>query len=130
MPTVQAFIQEGQSEGRKLRLIEDITQAVVESVDAPVDSVRVFISELPNAHFGLAGKPAAEGQAILQAFLIAGRTHEQKSRLIAQLTEAAAAIEVWPESVRVLVQDIPNTDFGLGGKTARALGRGVGRDQM
>ncbi|MFP3608244.1 tautomerase family protein, partial [Paraburkholderia sp. SIMBA_053] len=48
----------------------------------------------------------------------------QKEALIAQLCETSAAVlDVPLQSTRVMIKDIPNTDFGLGGKTARALGR-------
>jgi 4-oxalocrotonate tautomerase len=58
---------------------------------------------------------------------IAGRSVQQKVRL----TEAAVgAIEVDPESVRVIITDVPNTDFGLGAQTAATRGRGIGRAAM
>lgn len=40
MPTVQAFILTGHSDGRKARLIAVLTDAVVEAIDAPVDTRR------------------------------------------------------------------------------------------
>lgn len=65
---------------------------------------------------------------VIQAFLIAGRTPPQKARLIAALTQAAVAtLAVEPDAVRVIIKDIPNTEFGIGGATAASLGRGIGR---
>jgi 4-oxalocrotonate tautomerase family enzyme len=130
MPTIQAHIMEGHADSQKAGLIEVLTDAVVEALDAPIDSVCVLLNEIPRAHFGIAGKAARAGtapRAVLQAFLIAGRTDAQKVRLVEKLTAAAAAIDVAPGSVRVFIQDLPNEDFGLGGLTARALGRGIGR---
>ena len=131
MPTIQAHIMAGYSAPQKERLIAALTDAVVATVGAPIDSVCVLIDEVPRAHFGIAGKPATIStppRAVLQAFLIAGRTDAQKVRLIEELTAAAAgAIDVAPGVVRVFVIDLPNTDFGLGGRTALALGRGIGR---
>jgi len=131
MPTIQAHILAGHSASQKERLIAALTDAVVQTVDAPIDSVCVLIDEVSHAHFGIAGKPATAAtppRAVLHAFLIAGRTDAQKVRLIAALTAAATdAIDVAPGVVRVFVTDLPNTDFGLGGKTALALGRGIGR---
>ncbi|WP_137171818.1 2-hydroxymuconate tautomerase family protein [Massilia sp. HP4] len=130
MPTIQAFIMEGHDAEAKARLIAGLTQAVVETVDAPPESVCVLIDEVARANFGVAGKPAdadTPGRAVLQAFLIAGRSDAQKERLIARLSAAVAAIGVDPAVVRVFIQDLPNTDFGLGGRTALALGRGIGR---
>lgn len=135
MPTIQCFIVEGSSDSDKHQLIAALTQAVVTAVDAPIDSVRVILSELAPSHFGVGGVAVAAGapqggQALMQAFLIAGRTHEQKVRLIAALTAATTIIGADPAAVRVLIIDVPNTDFGLGGQTAKALGRGVGREAM
>jgi len=131
MPTIQAHIMEGHSAGQKERLIASLTDAVVETIDAPINSVCVLIDEVPRAHFGFAGKAATADtapRAVLQAFLIAGRTDAQKVRLIEGLTAAVAeSIGVDPGIVRVFIADLPNTDFGLGGKTALALGRGIGR---
>jgi 4-oxalocrotonate tautomerase family enzyme len=131
MPTIQAHIMAGPSGQQKERLIAMLTDAVVEAVDAPIESVCVLIDEVPRAHFGIAGKPATAAtpaRAVLHAFLIAGRTDAQKVCLIEGLTAAvASAIDVAPGVVRVFVTDLPNTDFGLGGKTALALGRGIGR---
>lgn len=65
---------------------------------------------------------------VIQAFLIAGRTDPQKARLIAALTQAAVStLAVEPDAVRVIIKDIPNTEFGIGGTTAASLGRGIGR---
>ncbi len=66
--------------------------------------------------------------AIIQVFLIAGRTDEQKSRLIAALTKAAVTtLGIDSAMVRVIIKDVPNTEFGIAGKTAKSLGRGIGR---
>lgn len=130
MPTIQAHIMEGHAADSKQALIEELTRAVVESVDAPPASVCVLLNEIPRAHFAVAGKSAGADtppRAVLQAFLIAGRSDAQKVRLIETLTAATAAIGVAPDVVRVFIQDLPNTDFGLGGVTAAALGRGIGR---
>jgi 4-oxalocrotonate tautomerase len=134
MPTIQASILAGQTDGEKAALISALTHAVVETIDAPIDSVCVIVDEVPRSHFGVAGKPATAAtrpRAVLQAFLIAGRTDAQKAHLIEGLTAAAAAaIGVEPAIVRVFVIDLPNTDFGLGGRTALALGRGIGRADL
>ena len=61
---------------------------------------------------------------IMQVFLIEGRTEEQKARLISALTDAAVeSIGAPIETVRVVITEVPNTQFGIGGKTAKALGR-------
>lgn len=143
MPTIEAFIVEGHSHRQKEQLIDSLTHAVVESIAAPIDSVRVILNEVAARHVGVGGKPmgaadvppgpAAPGAAlaIMQVFLIAGRSDEQKVRLIAALTDAAVEVQaVARGDVRVIIKDIPNTDFGLAGKTAQSLGRGIDRAAM
>ena len=57
-------------------------------------------------------------------FMLQGRTDEQKKAVIEKVTQAIVeAVSVPAERVRVIIQDIPNTQWGIGGKTARDLGR-------
>ncbi|EJN09426.1 tautomerase family protein [Herbaspirillum sp. YR522] len=66
--------------------------------------------------------------SIIQVTFIAGRTELQKERLIAALTDAAVdTVGIERAEVRVILKDIPNTDYGIAGQTARSLGRGVDR---
>lgn len=66
--------------------------------------------------------------SIIQVTFIAGRTDLQKERLIAALTDAAVnTVGIERAEVRVILKDIPNTDYGIAGQTARSLGRGVDR---
>ncbi|MGY2286904.1 2-hydroxymuconate tautomerase family protein [Pseudomonas gingeri] len=58
MPIMQVFLIEGRDEEQKARLIAALTEAVVESIQAPRESVRVIITEMPRTDFGIAGKTA------------------------------------------------------------------------
>ena len=58
MPIAQIHIIEGRTDEQKERLIEKMTQAIVEALEAPEQSVRVIITEMPKQHFGIAGKSA------------------------------------------------------------------------
>lgn len=61
---------------------------------------------------------------IVQVTMIKGRTDEQKEKLIAEVTRAVVtALDAPEQSVRVFINEVPNTQFGIGGKTARQLGR-------
>ncbi|WP_025917427.1 2-hydroxymuconate tautomerase [Herminiimonas sp. CN] len=61
---------------------------------------------------------------ICQIHLLEGRTVEQKRLLIAKITEAMhEAIGAKPESVRVILAEMPKEHFGIGGKSAGELGR-------
>ena len=60
MPIMQVFLIEGRTEEQKARLIRALTDAAVEAVGAPVETVRVMITEVPKAQFGIGGKTARE----------------------------------------------------------------------
>ncbi|MGL1835103.1 2-hydroxymuconate tautomerase [Rhodocyclaceae bacterium SMB388] len=56
--------------------------------------------------------------------IIEGRTDEQKAKLIERVTDAICqSLGSKPEAVRIIIQDIPRTHWGIGGQTARELGR-------
>ncbi|MQR97279.1 4-oxalocrotonate tautomerase [Fictibacillus phosphorivorans] len=57
---------------------------------------------------------------IIHVQLIEGRTDDQLSKLMERLTLAAAeSLDVKKEQVRVLIQEIPNKHWGVGGKPKR-----------
>ncbi|OZB11043.1 MAG: 2-hydroxymuconate tautomerase [Marinobacter sp. 34-60-7] len=58
MPIAQINILEGRTDEQKEALIHEVTDAIVRSLDAPVESVRVIINEMPKQHFGIAGQSA------------------------------------------------------------------------
>lgn len=61
---------------------------------------------------------------IVQIQMLEGRDEEKKRQLIAAVTNAICeTLSAPPESVRVLLQDVPKTHWGVGGKTIKELGR-------
>jgi 4-oxalocrotonate tautomerase len=60
MPIMQVFLMEGRTDEQKARLIAALTDAAVESIGAPRETVRVMLTEMPKAHFGIGGKTALE----------------------------------------------------------------------
>lgn len=57
---------------------------------------------------------------IAQIFLLEGRTESQKCAVIQQVTEALVdALQVTQESVRVLIQEVPNANWGIAGQSAK-----------
>ncbi|MFB9125116.1 4-oxalocrotonate tautomerase [Paraburkholderia dipogonis] len=127
MPTLEVYLPDGHWPARKAQLIAALTKATVAAIGAPAESVRILLSELPSHDFGLGGVSNANVRAPLLtivAILIAGRTPAQKEALIAALSKTGADLLDTPlDAARVMIKDIPNTDFGIGGQTAKALGR-------
>jgi 4-oxalocrotonate tautomerase len=63
MPVIQAFLLEGRSEEKKAAFIAAVTDAAVTSLGAPIESIRVIISEMPATDYGIAGKSFKQKQA-------------------------------------------------------------------
>lgn len=60
MPFAQIHIMEGRTEEQKRAVIEKVTAALVEAVGAPIETVRVLITEVPKSQCGIAGKTAKD----------------------------------------------------------------------
>ena len=55
MPIVNITLIQGRSPEKKAALMKSVTEAVVASIGAPAESVRVIINEVPPEHFAVAG---------------------------------------------------------------------------
>ncbi len=60
MPLIQVHLIEGRSPEAKKELISEITDAVVRTLDAKREAVRVLIYELPPEHWAIGGKSKAD----------------------------------------------------------------------
>ena len=60
MPFAQVYMIEGRTDEQKRAVIEKVTHALHEAVDAPLQSIRVMIVEVPSTQWGIAGKSAKE----------------------------------------------------------------------
>ncbi len=61
---------------------------------------------------------------IIIAHILEGREREKKTALIRNLTDAVVKTLGVPEdSVRIILSEIEKEDYGIGGKTAKELGR-------
>ncbi|WP_432472409.1 4-oxalocrotonate tautomerase [Amphritea sp. HPY] len=58
MPIVTVNIMEGRSDEQKERMIDEVSEALSRTLDAPKESVRVMINEMPKQHFGIGGSSA------------------------------------------------------------------------
>lgn len=60
MPFAQIFLLEGRTDEQKRAVIEKVTDALCEAVGAPRENVRVWIHDVPNTNWGIAGKSAKD----------------------------------------------------------------------
>ena len=58
MPIAQLYIIEGRTDQQKESLIREVSVAMSRSLDAPIERIRVMITEMPKQHFGIAGQSA------------------------------------------------------------------------
>lgn len=124
MPYITISATEGLSAEQKKQLLERSSDAIVQSIGAPLASVRVMLQELPHGHYLNAGQFNTPGLMFVVDF-IEGRTEEQKAALIAALSKTGFEISGIPESeVRVRLVDFPKANMGMaGGVSAKATGR-------
>lgn len=57
MPLIQVTLIEGRPAEAKAELLRTLTEAAVASLNAPRESVRVIIQEVPAAHWAVGGVP-------------------------------------------------------------------------
>jgi 4-oxalocrotonate tautomerase len=60
MPIINVQILEGRPKEKVAEVIQNVTKTVSETLDAPVETIRVIVSEIPKTHWGKAGKPMSE----------------------------------------------------------------------
>lgn len=59
-----------------------------------------------------------------QIYMIEGRTEEQRRAVIQKVSAALVEATGAPkEAIRVWIQEVPKTNWGIAGETAKALGR-------
>lgn len=55
MPLVHIDLMEGRPPERLERMIAEVSQAIAESLDAPMDSIRIIINEMKPYQYGVGG---------------------------------------------------------------------------
>jgi 4-oxalocrotonate tautomerase len=59
-----------------------------------------------------------------QIYMLEGRTEEHKRAVIEKVTTALhEAVGAPKETIRILIQDVPKTNWGIAGTSAKDLGR-------
>lgn len=124
MPYVTISASASFTPEQKTQLMERSSDAVVESIGAPLGNVRVMLHELADGHYLNAGRFNTKA-VMFQVEFIEGRTEAQKDALIAALSRVGLEATGVPESeVRVRLIDFPKTNMGMaGGVSAQALAR-------
>jgi 4-oxalocrotonate tautomerase len=64
MPLIQVTMTDGRTPEQKRALLEAITKATHETLKAPINSIQVWITEVPSAEFMSGGETIAERQGV------------------------------------------------------------------
>ena len=56
LPFIQINMLEGRSPEKKEKLIYELTNTICEVLEAPRETVRILINEMPSEHWGIAGE--------------------------------------------------------------------------
>jgi len=124
MPILNVQILQGHTAAQKAALLTAASNAVVESIAAPLPSVRIVLQEVPAENVIVAGE-IGKRMVRVDVALIEGRDEAKKAALIAALNQAVCtSIDISGEDVRVLIRDVPKVDMGVAnGISAKAAGR-------
>ncbi len=60
MPIINVQILEGRPKEKIEEVIHNITNTVSETLDAPKESIRVIVTEIPKSNWGIAGVPVSK----------------------------------------------------------------------
>jgi 4-oxalocrotonate tautomerase len=60
VPLIEVTLVEGRTPAQLRELISALTHAAAQAVDAPVDSIRVVVREVPTTHWGAGDVTIAE----------------------------------------------------------------------
>lgn len=117
MPTYAVTSRTGLiSQEKRAAVAELLTTLHQEIAIAPRYLVQVIFHDVEPGALFLAGQPAPEGHVWIRADIRSGRTRQQKTELLEQITaQAAALLGLGPEHVWVYINEIPGehmTEYG------------------
>ena len=111
----------------KAALLRRTAELFAEITESPVDRIRTQVHELPADSFAVGGIPIAESgvQApFVTLDLLEGRPLEQHAALVARMSALVAELVGVPlDRVRLRINEVKTTDWGIGGVQASELRR-------
>lgn len=124
MPILTVLVNQQYTPEQKTALLKSTSQAVVDSLGAPISSVRVSLQTI-DAHDVIVEGEIGKEMVLVTAMILPGRTEEKKLALMAALSKAINdTIGVSDQNSRIVLHDIPTTDMSVaGGISAKMAGR-------
>lgn len=122
MPILNILINHKITSEQRTQLLEKSSQAVVDSIGAPLANVRATVQTLDTQDAIVAGE-IGKTMAQVNVYLITGRTDDQKNSLIGALSRAIQdSTGVSSQDSRIILHDIERSDIGVaGGVSAKML---------
>ena len=111
----------------KAALLRRTAELFAEITESPVDRIRTQVHELPADSFAVGGIPIAESSVqapFVTLDLLEGRPLEQHAALVARMSVLVAELVGVPlDRVRLRINEVKTTDWGIGGVQASELRR-------
>lgn len=60
MPIINVQMIKGRPPEKIEELIKNLTKTTAKTLDAPIENVRVLVTEIPDTHWGISGKSVSE----------------------------------------------------------------------
>ncbi|MDE3011009.1 MAG: tautomerase family protein [Pseudomonadota bacterium] len=126
MPVVNFHLVSGQANAAQhAQLLRRATALYADLLAAPVERIRVFITEHPASQFMVGGRLASEGGApapFFDCIVMDGRPVEQRHRILAEFTELLVdVLGVDRTVVRGTCRRVDPDDWGIAGQPASVL---------
>ena len=108
MPTYAVTAAGRITQDQRAAIARALTAIHHEEARAPRYLVQVVFYDLPTGSHYIGGEPAAVGQIWVRADIRAGRTQDQKSRMLERVVAEVGAVTGTPaEEIYVYINDIP-----------------------
>ena len=117
MPSTRIETRLGWLGDRHAALIAAVQRALVESIRIPEADRSIRVLEYPEHAFA-AAPHKGPNFTIIEISMFSGRSHDAKRRLYAALVQAFAGFGVPADDLKVIIHDVTQENWGLGGKSA------------
>lgn len=129
MPVANIHVLAGHPRSSLKSWVREASAAIARILDAPLERLEVWVTEVDPDLWGICGIPASEVLPVksrrnsempfIRMVLLEGRSTEQHHRLIVELTEITARIlDVDKERIRMQIDQVHPDRWGIGGVPA------------
>jgi len=129
MPVANLQVLAGHPRESLKNWVREASRAVAEILEAPVERLEVWVTEVDPDLWGICGVPASEVLAVqprrqsempfIRMVLLEGRSAAQHHRLIAELAAITARLlDVDQERIRMQIDQVQADRWGIGGVPA------------